>query len=98
MCLFPLGDPADVIKQLWNRIRGQEVDELVLMLALLGVVADLGWLNPIPSAEDAPNAVLAALKALAKQIPPGAARESLQEMVELAAKNADEAHRLGGGV
>ena len=33
----------------------------------------------------APNAVLAALKTLAKQIPPGAARDSLQEMVELAA-------------
>jgi WXG100 family type VII secretion target len=93
--LVPLGDAVDVIKQLWNRIRGREVDELVLTLALLGVVADLGWLNPIPSAEDAPNAVLAALKALAKQIPPGAARDSLQEMVELAAKNADEARRLG---
>jgi hypothetical protein len=39
--------------------------------------------------------VLAALKALAKQVPPGAARDSLQEMVELAAKNADEAKRLG---
>ena len=93
--LVPLGDAVDVIKQLWNRFRGREVDELILTLALLGVVADLGWLNPIPSAEDAPNAVLAALKALAKQVPPGAARDSLQEMVELAAKNADEAKRLG---
>jgi len=93
--LVPLGDAIDVVKQLWNRIRGQEVDELVLTLALLGIVADLGWLNPIPSAEDVPNAALAALKALAKQIPPGAARDSLQEMVELAAKNADEAKRLG---
>lgn len=93
--LVPFGDAVDIIKQLMNRLRGKEVDELILTLALLGMAADLGWLNPIPSAEDAPNAVLAALKALAKQVPPGAARDSLQELVERAAKNADEAKRLG---
>lgn len=95
IALVPFGDAIDIVKQLWNKLRGAKVDQLVLTLALLGIIADLGWLNPFPSVEDAPNAVLAALKALAKQLPPGAAREALEEMAELAVKNADEAARLG---
>jgi hypothetical protein len=92
--LVPFGDAYDIARQLKIGVEGEEVDKLVLVLAILGLLADAGWLQPVPSVEDAPNAALAFLKAVAKQIPPGPARDAIAEMVEQAIKNPDELGRL----
>jgi len=66
--LFPGGDLLDIGKQLETFLQGEDVDELVLILAIVGLVADLGWLEPSPASE-VPNAGLAALKLVFKAIP-----------------------------
>ena len=93
--LAPGGDLIDLAReQVLNRLAGKEPDALITSLAALGLAADLGWLNPFPSAEDAPNAALGALKLLAKQLPQGAARDALAEMIDKAVKNPDELKNL----
>jgi len=72
---LPLGDAYDIMKQLANSLKEEEVDKLVLVLAILGLIADLGHLQPLPSVEDAPNVVLVFFKTAVKQIPPGPARD-----------------------
>ena len=77
-----------------KRLSGRQPDGLITALAVFGLIADAGWLNPLPSVEDAPNAALGVLKAFAKQLPEGAARDALAEMVEKAIRNPDELQHL----
>jgi hypothetical protein len=71
--LVPGGDLLDIGRQLETLIKGEDVDELVLILAALGLIADLGWLEPTPAGE-VPNAGLAILKTVFKAIPAGPLR------------------------
>jgi uncharacterized protein YukE len=55
--LCPLGDLYDIGKELIKLISQGETDELVLILSLLGLIADLGWLDgPVPDPADGANA------------------------------------------
>jgi hypothetical protein len=96
LSFFVIGDLVDIARQLWRKLTGQEVDSLVLWLAILGLAAEFGHLNPSPSGEDIPNAVFAALKGAVKDIPSGPAREALEDIGEAALRNPDEAARLWG--
>jgi WXG100 family type VII secretion target len=94
--IIPFGDLYDILKELViNQLKGKRVDKLVLSLAILGLIADLGWLNPGPGGEDAPNVGLAFLKTIAKNVPPGPARDAIAEIIEQALKNPDDLKRLG---
>jgi hypothetical protein len=93
--LFPLGDLYDIGKELVRWIREGETDELVLLLSVLGLVADIGWVDgPIPDPVDGANGGLALLKALVKQIPSGPARDAIGDVVARLMKNLDEAPRF----
>jgi hypothetical protein len=95
LSFFVVGDIIDLVReQILKRFSGQSPDLLVTALAGLGLAADLGWINPVPSAEDAPNAILGALKVVAKRLPAGEARDALAALVEKAIKNPDEMARL----
>ncbi len=92
---LPFGDLYDIGKELIRLITQGELDELVLALAALGLIADIGWLDgPIPDPVDGANGGLALLKTLVKQIPPGPARDAIKEAVEGMIRNADEAPRF----
>lgn len=91
---LPLGDLYDIGKELLRLIREGETDELVLALAVLGLIADLGWLDGfIPDPLDAANAAMAALKTLVKGVPPGPARDAIKEVVQGLIRNTDEVPR-----
>ena len=91
-----VGDVLDLAReQILKRIKGQEPDALVTSLAALGLAAEAGWLVPTPGLEDVPNAALATLKTIAKQLPQGEARELLAEIVEKSIKNPEDMARLG---
>ena len=93
--LFPFGDAYDILKELFRLISQGEADELILLLALLGLAADAGWLDGVvPDPVDAANAGLALLKGLVRQIPPGAARDAIKETILAMFKNADEGPRF----
>lgn len=90
--LFPFGDSIDIIKQIIAWITGGETDELVLLLAIIGLALDLGHLDgPVPDPVDAANAGAALLKGLVKQLPSGPAREAIQATLVRLLKNLDEA-------
>jgi uncharacterized protein YukE len=93
--LFPFGDSYDILKQLGGLVTQGELDELVLLLSVLGLAADAGWLDGvIPDPVDAANAGLALLKGLVKQIPPGPVRDAIKETIVAMFKNADEGPRF----
>jgi len=93
--LFPFGDAYDILKQLGGLVTQGELDELVLLLSVLGLAADAGWLDGvIPDPVDAANAGLALLKGLVKQIPPGPVRDAIKETIVAMFKNADEGPRF----
>ncbi|HMQ29201.1 MAG TPA: hypothetical protein PKD53_00675 [Chloroflexaceae bacterium] len=95
LSFFAIGDIIDIIRQqIINRFAGKEPDNLITAIAVFGLVADAGWLQPIPSVEDAPNAILALLKTIAKRLPKGKTRDYLAELIEKAAKNPDDLKRL----
>jgi uncharacterized protein YukE len=88
---LPLGDLLDIFKELKRLILEGETDDLVLALAVLGLIADLGWLDGfIPDGLDAANAALSALKTLVKGVPPGPAREAIRVVVQRLMRNTDE--------
>ncbi|ACL26534.1 hypothetical protein [Chloroflexus aggregans] len=90
-----IGDIIDLIReQIIKRFAGKEPDNLITAIAVLGLVADAGWLQPIPSVEDAPNVTLALLKTIAKRLPKGKTRDYLAELIEKTAKNPDDFKRL----
>lgn len=96
LSMIAVGDILDLAReQILKRIKGQEPDILITSLAALGLAADLGWLIPSPGAEDAPNAILATLKTVAKELPAGPVRDYLGEMIERSLKNPEEVARLG---
>ena len=93
--ILPFGDLYDIGKELLKLVTEGETDDLVLLLAALGLAADAGWLDGVvPDPVDAANAGLALLKTLVKGIPPGPARDALKELFIRLAKNADEAPRF----
>ena len=86
-----IGDLLDILReQLLKRLKGQEPDNLITAIALLGLLADLGHINPLPFAEDTPNVVLAILKPLVKRLPKGKTREYLAQLIERAVQNPDD--------
>jgi hypothetical protein len=90
--LVPFGDCYDIGKELIRLITSGEADTLILILAALGLLADIGWADgPVPDPVDGANAGLALLKGLVKQIPPGPARVAIQDALLHLVKNADEA-------
>jgi hypothetical protein len=91
LSILPFGDSVGLLRQLQNLVGGQDVDDLELLLSALGLGLDaLG--GGIPGPDDAG---LAALKAIAKVIPPGPAREAFVDLLKQAAKNPEELGRLG---
>ena len=84
--MFPGGDLLDISKELDHFIEGQDVDKLVLVLAILGLLADLGYLEPTPAGE-AGNAGLAGLKIIFKAIPAGPLRDEVVELLVRAARD-----------
>ncbi len=84
--LFPFGDLLDMGHQLETFLKGEDVDEIVLILAIVGLVADIGWLEPSP-AEEVPNAGLAVLKTLFKSIPAGPLRDEVVEILSRAVRD-----------
>lgn len=93
--MVPFGDLYDIGKELLKLVLEGETDELVLLLAFLGLLADSGWLDGVvPDPADAANAGFALLKALVKGIPDGPARKALLDLFVRVAKNADEAPRF----
>ncbi len=86
-----IGDLLDILReQLLKRLKGQEPDNLITAIALLGLLADLGHINPFPFAEDTLNLVLAILKPLVKRLPKGKTREYLAQLIERAVQNPDD--------
>jgi len=86
-----IGDLLDILReQLLKRLKGQEPDNLITAIALLGLLADLGHINPLPFAEDTLNFVLAILKPLVKRLPKGKTREYLAQLIERAIQNPDD--------
>jgi uncharacterized protein YukE len=97
--MVPFGDLYDIGKELLKLVMEGETDELVLLLAALGLAADAGWLDGlVPDPADAANAGFALLKGLVKGIPDGPAREALLALLLRVAKNADEAPRFFSAV
>lgn len=94
LSFFVIGDLIDFVYQSYLMLTGQEVDELTAAFAALGLAADLGWLQPVPSAEDAPNIILAVLKPIVKRLPKGKVRDRLAELIKKAAHDPDELRRL----
>lgn len=94
LSFFVIGDIIDILYNLYLGLTGQEVDELTLIFAALGLASDLGWLQPVPSAEDAPNAIFAILKAIVKRLPNGKTRDRLTELLQQAASDPKVANRL----
>lgn len=94
LSFFVIGDIIDILYNLYLGLTGQEVDELTLIFAALGLASDLGWLQPVPSAEDAPNAIFAILKAIVKRLPKGKTRDRLTELLQQAASDPKVANRL----
>ncbi len=86
LSLFPFGDAIGLLRQFGNWVRSEPVDGLDVGLSLLGLVLDVvgGPIGP-------DDAGVAALKGIAGAVPPGPAREALEEMVQAAIKNPDEA-------
>jgi hypothetical protein len=84
--MVPGGDLLDISKELDHLIEGQDVDKLVLLLAILGLVADLGYLEPTPAGE-AGNAGLASLKIIFKAIPAGPLRDEVVDLLVRAARD-----------
>jgi hypothetical protein len=90
--MFPFGDAYDILKELFRLITQGETDELILILALVGLVADIGWADgAIPDPADAANAGLALLKGLVRQIPPGPARDAIKEALLGVLRNIEQA-------
>jgi hypothetical protein len=97
--MFPFGDAYDILKELFRLITQGETDELILILALVGLAADIGWADLLaPDPADAANAGLALLKGLVRQIPAGPARDALQESFLRVLRNADEAPEFFGAM
>ena len=84
--MVPGGDLLDISKELDHLIEGKDVDKLVLLLAILGLVADLGYLEPTPAGE-AGNAGLASLKIIFKAIPAGPLRDEVVDLLVRAARD-----------
>ena len=87
--MFPGGDLLDILPQLWNMLSGQEVDDLVLSLAVIGLLMDLGYIDPLP-AEEVGNAGAALLKLIAKKIPKGPARDAIAKAFKAIIENTDK--------
>jgi hypothetical protein len=85
LAMVPGGDLIDILQQLGILLKGEDVDDLVLTLAVIGLLMDLGYIDPLP-AEEGGNALAAVLKVLAKKIPNGPARDliarTFREMLE----------------
>ena len=97
--MFPFGDAYDILKELFRLITQGETDDLILILALVGLAADIGWADLLaPDPADAANAGLALLKGLVRQIPAGPARDALQESFLRVLRNADEAPEFFGAM
>ncbi|MCB9126845.1 MAG: WXG100 family type VII secretion target [Ardenticatenales bacterium] len=86
LTVVPFVDLIDIVRELATAATGGDVDELVLTLAVLGMIADAGWLSPEPATE-ALNGLIGFGKVLMKNVPPGPARDAIAEMIEHAAKN-----------
>lgn len=90
-----IGDVWDILNEgVIKPLTGRERDEFVMLLAGLGLTAELAHLLPTPGAEDAPNVGLSALKAIAKMVPAGAARDALLETIEQGFKNPQQASAI----
>ena len=97
--MFPFGDAYDILKELFRLITQGETDELILILAVVGLAADIGWADLLaPDPADAANAGLALLKGLVRQIPAGPARDALKESFLRVLRNADEAPAFFGAM
>ncbi len=94
LAFLPFGDLIDLLYQMYLGMTGQEVDELTLTFSVLGLVSDLGWLQPFPSVEDTSNATFAILKAIVKRLPKGKARDRLTELLKQVPNNPEVANRL----
>lgn len=89
-----VGDGLDIIIELGKFLTGQGGSTAILLLAVLGLIADLGWLNgPIPDPVDGANLGLGALKGIVKTLD-GPALEALERLVRDAATNVDELSTL----
>ena len=51
IAMIPGGDAIDILAQLKKWLLGEEVDDLVLALALFGLAMDLGYIDPFPAEE-----------------------------------------------
>ena len=91
--MFPGGDLIDILRQLGVFVEGEDVDELVLILAIVGLIADLGWIEPSPASE-VPNAGLAALKLVFKAIPAGPVRKQVVEILSRVLRDDTARRRL----
>lgn len=97
--MIPFGDAYDILKELFRLITQGETDELILILAVVGLAADIGWADLLaPDPADAANAGLALLKGLVRQIPAGPARDALKESFLDVLRNADEAPKFFGAM
>lgn len=55
--MVPFGDVYDIVKELIRLITSGEADTLILILAALGLCADIGWADgPVPDPVDGANA------------------------------------------
>jgi hypothetical protein len=86
LAMVPGGDLIDIIQQLYNGLRGQDIDDLVMTLAVIGLLMDLGYIDPLPL-EEGGNAAAALLKVIAKNIPPGPARDALARAIKTILEN-----------
>jgi len=80
--MAPGGDLIDVAREGRRFVKGEDVDELVLGLSVVGLVMDLGVLDgPLPDPADAGNLAAGGIKAIIKAMPDGVSRRLLEEML-----------------
>ena len=93
VAMVPGGDLLDILQQLYFMLKGQDVDDLVMTLAVIGLLMDLGYIDPLPL-EEGGNAAAALLKVIAKKIPPGPARDALAKAFKAILENTDKLPRF----
>jgi hypothetical protein len=85
--MIPLGDGLDLIDQTLKQMQGKPVDPVIVIMAGIGLGADLGWLDGIiPDPADAANFATGFLKGTYKAMNEPA-KEILTKIVKKAEKN-----------
>ena len=93
LAMVPGGDLIDILQQLYNSLSGQDVDDLVLGIAVIGLLMDLGYIDPLPL-EEGGNAAAALLKVIVKKIPAGPARDALGRALKAILENPETLPRF----